>query len=354
MPNYFNPQDVYRNRYTNIFNPFQDQPTANPWSFDVSAPGVQEPDQPEQFPELYNEPTPILEQYQQQLGRIPTRDKVGIGSKLLAALAGMAQGMQGGNAAVTTRALIDLPYNQKVEEWKQKSDTLGKQAAIESSNVGRKSAMAMTMAKRQKDIADAERQRLKDEASIKESGARAQYYLEGGSRRDPSRYINTAAGLYDTIEKKLVGGTAPVSKPGAERKKNYNYFTQDDGTIVGVNDEDPKDVVPVSGVKGKSKVTPDGTPKPEAVGAKDKQTARESAVVRMLQEHPEYAQFITDEPPYTVKTWGKDKSLYGVKDGGKTWNSYQKFLQVFKQLENEELGVGSAAPTGFNVRLKSK
>lgn len=224
-------------------------------------------------------PPSALDRYSDVLQRKPSMADPALKPKpierILGALAGGAIGfgegymnsgprgrvVQPGMGAQIGSAITNRRYSRANEEWQDQAAKAKEAAGIEAAQT--------------KDRRDAEYHEARvasEKAQEKAANARTAATNAPKPVAPRDRYVNTAAGLYDTVEKKLVDGTAPppkaepAAKPtltetNAEREKEADrlQLKGDDRLFYVANGKLPSRKQPKAAA-AKPATTPQGTP----------------------------------------------------------------------------------------------
>jgi len=341
MPYGFSPEDLYANRFASMFNPVADVRDPSSLSslkyyFPVSSPGSEN-----SIADQYDIPdTPILRKYQEHLARFPTREPTSKVSRLLAALAGTAAGMQGRDPLSTAVSYMEIPRQQREGDWQKQAVALGNQAAIESDNLARAN-QAMNYRRqmmRDRETTDIARQ------NAESNRIRAE---KTGQNRIPSPFINSSGGMFDVRDPnnpKIVPGSQP--RPVQAPRERHTTITDETGMQYDYN-YDTGEKRPIG--LGK-------TNKTEPVGVADKTKAEDAATQQILVKYPQFAKFITVDKKLgavSIRDWGKDKDLYNAPFPERTQlaNEYKAFIKLRDQLVQEYLGQSVGVGTSkYNIQ----
>lgn len=191
--------------------------------------------------------TPMMDQYKQSLGEMPTRDqyKSGVKGKIGAALAGFSEGMRGGDAYGATKKALDEPYEEAEDEWNKRIARTGQLASLETSINATKAKNALDYAKlgetheNNASLREYRQGRLGEEHSNNQSlkdyrGAQTRNINSEIENRGSESYNSPITGTRNHVDKngKIIWSTKVDLTPGEKDKNELSLYRGKEGIRV--------------------------------------------------------------------------------------------------------------------------
>ncbi len=109
--------------------------------------------------DMYNRPSPAMEQFKAHIANMPDRSqfKTGIGGRIAAGLIGASEGLSRGGGAgfQAAQQYLDQPYQTALDDYKLKGSSLGTLADIEATDIKNKAGLAASIAEQRRNDAKA-------------------------------------------------------------------------------------------------------------------------------------------------------------------------------------------------------
>lgn len=255
---------------------------------------------------LYEDEGPALSAYKEHLSKLPQREEYGnsTGRKLLAGVVGGLQALREGPGAgiKTTTGILDDRYNDALVDYKNRAAGLQEQAGLEQAQTNSKLKYlidSQDLIRKDRDLdikgrnVDSQVDYRNRQAGTAETNART----NEGRAKDYSRFVD----IQEEVAPRRVAASERMAG-AAERN-------------AGVNE----------GRERRLRETPPKVKSPTAFAFRD---AGNQALLDVIQEHPEFKEFIGEKNTITPP------------DDESKMESFQLFRQLLEQKKKRRLGSG--------------